>query len=218
MEVAGKTVLDYFSGVGGDEARIDLPEVPRVRDAGLGAFDAARVEALLRRHKKTTSTVEGDPLPHLIQKYPADFAGPVASIFNEINLTASWPTAWKKEYLTIIPKMPGSLAECRNISCTSFLSKVLEGVVLDKLRQELVPDPDQFGGAKGCGAEHMMVELWDRVLRVLDEVDQAACLLGIDFEKAFNRMDHDHCLRQLKLLGASDSSLALVDNNCLGEQ
>ena len=192
VEVAGREVLDYFAGVGGDEAPSELPGVPLVMDAGLGAFDSARVEALLRRHKKTTSTVEGDPMPHLIQKYPADFAGPVAAIFNEINSTATWPTAWKKEYLTIIPKTPrpGSLAECRNISCTSFLSKVLEGVLLEKLRQELVPEPDQFGGAKGCGAEHMMFELWDRILRVLDEGDQAACLLGIDFEKVFNRMDH----------------------------
>ena len=212
VEAAGRQVLDYLAGVGGDEAPSELPEVPQVEDAGLGRFDATRVEALLRRHKKTTSTVEGDPMPHLIQKYPAHFAGQVASIFNEVNLTASWPTAWKKEYLTIIPKTPrpGSLAECRNISCTSFLSKVLEGVLLEKLRQELVLDPDQFGGAKGCGAEHMMVELWDRVLRVLDGGDQAACLLGIDFEKAFNRMDHGHCLRQLKRLGASESSLALV--------
>lgn len=56
----------------------------------------------------------------------------------------------------------------------------------------------------------MMVELWDKILHVITGGDQAAYLLGIYFEKAFNRMDHGHCLRQLKLMGASDSSLALV--------
>ena len=38
----------------------------------------------------------------------------------------------------------------------------------------------------------------------------AAVLLGVDFEKAFNRMDHAVCLRQLKKLGASNGSLNLV--------
>ena len=208
----GKLVLDYFAGIGGDTAPSPLPAVPVPLDAGLGNFDSARVLKLLQKHKKTTSTVPGDPMPHLVQRFPSDFAAPVAAIFNEVNRTSTWPSTWKKEYLTIIPKTPrpGSLSECRNISCTSYLSKVLEGVVLEKLRSELAPDPDQFGGLRGCGAEHMMVELWDRILRVMDDGDQAACLLGIDFEKAFNRMDHGHCLRQLKVLGASDGSLALV--------
>ena len=208
----GKYVLDYFAGVGGDVAPSPLPVIPRPRDAGLGDFDEARALELYQKHKKTTSTVPGDPMPHLVQKFLSHFAVPVAAIFNEVNRTSTWPSTWKKEYLTIIPKTPrpGSLSECRNISCTSYLSKVLEGVILEKLCRELSPDPDQFGGLKGCGAEHMMVELWDRILRVMDDGDQAACLLGIDFEKAFNRMDHGHCLRQLRALGASDESLALV--------
>lgn len=35
-------------------------------------------------------------------------------------------------------------------------------------------------------------------------------VLGIDLEKAFNRLDHAECLHQLRSLGASDTSLALV--------
>ena len=210
----GNEVLSYFSGVGGDEPPSPRPYIAPIADAGLRPFDAGRAESLLRRHKKTKSAVPGDPMPHLIQGFPAVFAPAVAEIFNEVNVTATWPAAWKREYLTIIPKSPrqSCLSECRNISCTAYLSKVLEGVLLEKLRQELQPDPDQFGGEKGCGAEHMMVEIWDKILRVMDEGDQAACLLGIDFEKAFNRMDHGHCLRQLKTLGSSDSSLALVSS------
>ena len=44
----------------------------------------------------------------------------------------------------------------------------------------------------------------------MDNGDKATCLLGVDFEKAFNRMDQGHCLRQLKRLGASDKSLRLA--------
>ena len=209
---AGKEVLDYFSGVGGDEEPSPTPPIEPVNTAGLGHFDETRVTCLLRSHKKVKSRVDGDPLPHLVSKYPELFAKHVAAIFNAINNTGKWPTAWKREHITVIPKKPrpGSLSDCRNISCTPLLSKVLEGVLLTKLREELTADPNQFGGEKGCGAEHMIVEIWGRVLRVMDDGDHAACLLGLDFEKAFNRMDHGHCLRQLKRLGASKESISLA--------
>ena len=35
-------------------------------------------------------------------------------------------------------------------------------------------------------------------------------LLGVDYEKAFHRMDHGVCLGKLKDLGASEGSLSLV--------
>lgn len=78
------------------------------------------------------------------------------------------------------------------------MSKVLEGVLLEQLRSELRPDMAKYGGARGCGAEHMIIEIWDRILDVMDNGDKAVCLLSVDFEKAHNRMDHGHCLRQLK--------------------
>ena len=211
VESAGKTVLDYFSSVGGDDPPSDIPDVTH-GEAGLGTFDATRVESLLRANKKVKSRVDGDPLPHLVWKFPKAFSTPIAVIFEAINNTARWPLKWKEKHLTIIPKCPkpNDLSECRNISCTPLMSKVLEGVVLEKLRGELTLDPEQFGGIKGCGAEHMIVEIWDRVLRALDNGDAAACLLGVDFEKAFNRMDHGHCIWKLKRLGASEESLRLV--------
>ena len=167
---------------------------------------------MLKAHKKVKSRVDGDPLPHLVSKYPELFAKPVADIFNAVNMTGKWPAAWKKELITVIPKKPkpGSLSECRKIRCTPLLSKVLKGILLTKLRTELSADPNQFGGERGCGAEHMIMEIWDRVLWVMDDGDHSACLLSLDFEKAFNRMDHGHCLRQLKKLGASMKSITLA--------
>lgn len=38
----------------------------------------------------------------------------------------------------------------------------------------------------------------------------AGVLLGVDYEKAFNRMEHGVCLEQLMILGASPGSLLLV--------
>ena len=72
-------------------------------------------------------------MPHLVRKFPDLFAVPVAIIFQAIEEAGVWPGRWKEEHLTIIPKTPrpSDLSKCRNISCTPFLSKVLEGVVLE---------------------------------------------------------------------------------------
>ena len=99
---------------------------------GLPEFTIQRTKSLLRAAKKKDSRVEGDPLPHLVRCYPRAFAAPVAAIFNQVNSTGNWPTKWKTEHLTVIPKNPNpaDLSECRNISCTSVFLKILEGEVL----------------------------------------------------------------------------------------
>ena len=208
-EVCGE-VLDFFGKLARTESH-GMPEVPRV-NGGLGHFSVERTADLLRASKRTDSRVEGDPLPHLIRSYPDCFASPVAKIYNRINDTGEWPARWKTEHLTIIPKVPNpvDLSECRNISCTSAFSKVLEGQVLIKLRGELAPDPSQYGGIPKCGVEHMLLELWEEVLSGMEGGKNAAVVLGVDYEKAFNRMEHSVCIEQLEILGASPGSLSLV--------
>ena len=205
-----KEVLGFFGKLARTETD-GMPEIPRV-DGGLGHFSVDRTARLLRESKKTDSRVEGDPLPHLVRSFSDSFAPPVAEIFNRINDTGQWPASWKTEHLTIIPKIPNpvDLSECRNISCTSIFSKVLEGQVLIKLRGELAPDPMQYGGIPKCGVEHMLLELWERVLSGMEGGKNAAVMLGVDYEKAFNRMEHSACIEQLKLLGASPGSISLV--------
>ena len=56
----------------------------------------------------------------------------------------------------------------------------------------------------------MLVDIWEKILVALDGGQNAAVLLGVDYEKAFNRMDHAVCLDRLRQLGASDGSIALV--------
>ena len=136
---------------------------------------------------------------------------PITRIFNSVFRSGEWPTRWKEETTVIIPKVPNpeSLSDCRNISCTAFLSKVLESVLLEDLRKEIPLNPIQYGGIKASSLDHLLVDLYDTVLRPMEDGDPSV-ILGIDYEKAFNRMNHRECLVQLRKLGASDPSLALV--------
>ena len=211
-EVISRKVLDFFGGIASSAPEGEqVPEIPRVH-GGLPAFDEESVTKLLKEVKSTNSTVDGDPLAHMLKQYPVQFLKPVAILFNEINESGRWPRRWKTEHLTIIPKVanPTDLSECRNISCTAALSKILEGRVLLKLRAELEPDLQQYGGIRGCSVEHMLVDLWEEVLESMENGSSAALLLGVDYEKAFNRMGHGECLSQLQRLGASPGSLSLV--------
>ena len=133
------------------------------------------VEDKLRAAKKPNSTVEGDVLPRLMQEHHRKFAPAALQIYNSVFATNQWPKAWKQETAVIIPK-PETLADCRNISCTAFLSKVLETFVLEDLRREIPEDKFQYGGMKGCGVDHLLVDLYDNMLGTLDPGGPQSCL------------------------------------------
>lgn len=55
--------------------------------------------------------------------------------------------------------------------------------------------------------KHMLIEMWDRVLDMMEGGKTSVALLWVDYEKAFNRMDYAACINQLRALGASDGSI-----------
>ena len=107
------------------------------------------------------------------------------------------------ETQSAIPKVDGasSFDQLRNIS------KVLELIVLDKLRAEI---PTLPGGMKGSGTNHFLLDCLGSILRALDHPETSVSLLSIDFSKAFNWMSRSFCLLSLADLGASADSIAMV--------
>ena len=181
----GNEVTNYYTKIT-DQFRPLVPE-PTPLDARRPPITVAEVRKKLKCSKKPSSTVEGDIMPRLVKAHYSDLALPVSIIFNAVFREGTWPSKWKTEITIVIPKCgsPSSLSECRNISCTPFLSKVLESILLEDLRREIPPDDLQYGGLKACSINHLLVDLFDKVLGSLDEGNHAA-VLGIDFEKAFN--------------------------------
>ena len=102
------------------------------------------------------------------------------------------------------------MTELRNLSCTPLFSKVLESFVLQKLKNEVSLSGRQFGGIKGCSTDHFLLETWDAVITALEDGSSAANLLSVDFEKAFNRMDHFKCLQALSGLRAKQVTISWV--------
>lgn len=129
-----------------------------------------------------------------------------------ITRKSQWPAAWKMEYVTVIPKIPNPQqpSECRNISCTNYLSKLYESFVLEWRREEVRPKANQYGSEKGASAAQLLVEVLHDITEALEDNRAAVVLSAIDFSKAFNRLDHDKCLECFVAKGASNQILGLT--------
>ena len=166
----------------------------------------------LRHMRKPKSIVPGDIDPRLVTKFADLIAVPVHSIFQKVYTYQEWPQLWASETVTLIPKnsSPDDLSQLRNISCTPLFSKCLESFVLGDLKSAVRLSPNQFGGVKGVGVDHFLVDTWHEIMSGLEDPRACMSLMSIDFKKAFNTMCHKNCIESLSRLGATAEQRALV--------
>ena len=89
-------------------------------------------------------------------------------------------------------------------------SKVYESFVLNWLSTEVSCKTNQYGGVKGCGVNHLLVELWDQICNNLEDARAATTITAIDYAKAFNRLSFQHCLMAFARKGASSQTIRLL--------
>ena len=210
-EVANK-VADHFNKISSEFNGLNPADVPDTVDLDLPVLSCDEIAKRLRDMKKPRSKVKGDIFPSLVNRASAMLAVPLSKIYNQITRTGEWPALWKIEYVTPIPKKqhPESLDDMRNISCTQFLSKAYESFILGWLGQQVKLRPNQYGGVKGSGSEHFLVEMWQRSMEGLEDPRAGVLLSSIDYSKAFNRLDFAWCLQALKNKGACKQLIRIV--------
>ena len=139
------------------------------------------------------------------------FAMPLSSIYNEISRTKVWPLIWKEEFVTVIPKIacPATVNDLRNISCTMLASKMYESYILKWLQKQVKLKNNQFGG-EGRSVDHMLVEMWQKIMTDLEDCRAGSVITLIDYAKVFNRLSFQECLATLARKGASSNLLAVI--------
>ena len=204
-------IADYFNNVNSEYDIVLKEKVPTTYDRPIYNLSNEMIVKRIKDSKKPNSIVPGDLPPKLLNRLAETIAIPAGKIFNCVPLQ-KWPALWKLEYQTIIPKKPNpqGFAELRNLSCTNFLSKVLESFVIDSIRSEIELSELQYGGLKGCGTDNFLVEVWNNILETLDEKERAISIMSVDFSKAFNRLDHQACLDKMAEKSASNQTLSMV--------
>ena len=202
----------HFNAISSEFKGLAPGDIPQAPSLSLPSLSTAQVAKRLTDFRKPKSRVKGDIFPALVNRAAPTLAAPLANIYNLITVSGEWPTIWKTEYVTPIPKkpLPDGPDDLRNISCTQLMSKVYESFVLDWLNSQVKVRTNQFGGMKGSGAEHFLIEMWQQALENLEDPRAATLITSIDYSKAFNRLDFAHCLRALAAKGACRELLAII--------
>ena len=164
---------------------LDHEKIPKTYPRGLPLLTESDVSKILRTCKKSKSKVKGDINADLYGIYSDELAVPITHIFNGITRQKKWPLLWKREYVTVIPKgmNPETPADCRNIFCTNFLSKVYERIVMGWAREEVKPKLNQYGGESQASATHLLMEVLHYTTSALEDNRNAVVLSAVDFSR-----------------------------------
>ena len=211
---AANAVAEFFNTISREFAPLAPNQIPATYHRQLDLLTEGQVEKMLRDAKKPRSTVAGDIPPVLVNQAAPFLKKPVTDIYNCIITTLVWPVAWKREFVTVIPKktIPESFADLRNISCTPLLSKIFERHLLARAQEEFSLKENQYGGVKGCSTTHMIVAILQEICENAEDYRCATVLTSIDYAKAFNRVSYQHCLEAFRKKGSSTPIIRLLSS------
>ena len=142
-------------------------------------------------------------------------ATPAGKIFRNIVQTGHWPKQWRLEYGTPLQKQKNPVSEdhLRIISLTNYLSKQMEQFVIGWLLEYVGSQLDwgQYGGMKGSGISHYLIDFVNFILYNQDlKIPHAVLAVMIDFAKAFNRINHNIIITILSDMGVPGWLLRIV--------
>ena len=85
------------------------------------------------------------------------------------------------------------IKDTRKIACLSDFCKIYEGFLKTWILEDLSKSESfsQFGGKSGIGAEHMLVCMVDRILKLLDTPKGRAAVISSQYnwQNAYDRQD-----------------------------
>ena len=206
-------MADYFGCISQEFTPIRPPDMTAEQER-VPSPSVSDILMRIMKMRKPRTQVTVDIDPRLLKRYPHLLALPLSIIFDKVFKTNCWPSQWTSKTVTLIPKKntPETEADLPNLSCTPFFSKLQETFLLDHLKAQVELSKEQFGGKKGLGVDHLLIEIWDYVHRSLETPGAAVGLMAIDFHKAFNKMSHQACVESLAGLGAYKHIIALTSN------
>jgi Reverse transcriptase (RNA-dependent DNA polymerase)/Endonuclease-reverse transcriptase len=157
-----------------------------------------------------------DVLPTTLLKSCSDVFAPVIARLANLSFQAGrFPSSYKRAQVLPLLKKAGldstSPANYRPISNLSTASKVLERLVLARLRPHLLSSNNfsQYQSAyrTGHSTETALLEVLDGVYTAADD-KQVSFLIGLDLSAAFDTVDHSILIERLRSeFGITDSAL-----------
>lgn len=214
-----ETFNHYFANIGKQKQSLITEPVVRTHSdiscpytLGLLPTDPQEIYKIIMRLKNSNSSGY-DGLNHkIIRQCAINLCEPLADIINSSLSEGLFPNELKQTILCPIFKSGDSnLPEnWRPIANLSTISKIFEHVfaqrLLDFLFQNNLLCKEQFGFTKGKCTTDAMVALVTKAVNALDHKNKSVGVF-LDFQKAFDCLDHDILFNRLYNLGVRGLSL-----------
>ena len=141
----------------------------------------------------------------MLKLCPEEIAPVLASIFNLSLSTGRLPLGWKQANIVPIFKK-GNKMELNNyrpIALTSIISKLLESIVCESLRDHMnsygLWTNSQNGFRPGLSCDTLLLNCTTEWLQTLDKTNSRVDIISLDYSRAFDSLCHQTLLKKLDL-------------------
>ena len=198
MKAQAEMIADRFAEVSNEYESLKYEDIDISKASNAKPFPwiaAGKINNKIKKMKTKTSTVIGDIPWKVIRQYSYYLSVPLENIYNRSVKYGEYPSIWKVEIVTPVPKVhpPTSEGDLRKIACTLNFSKIFENILSEYLISDMKPssDPSQFGNEKGISVQHCLIKMLDTIHKQLDINNEkeayAAIISMVDYSQAFDR-------------------------------
>ena len=146
-----------------------------------------------------------DPLLKILKIFAKYFAVPFTEIFNDSFQSKTFPKVWKNYKVSAIPKsIPCTLADdLRPIALTSVLAEIQETFAVKWMYDDTTwkISDSQYGGLPRSSTVNALVNLLHNWHKLMDERHRVIKIVFLDFCKAFDLIDHNKLLENMRSMG-----------------
>ena len=214
---AAEQVAEHFSKISQEYAPLDSTKLPAYLPAP-EVLQVTKEEVAERLYKlKCRKSTQPIDIPSKLRKqFCCELATPMTNIINSCLEKYHYPKPWKHEWVVPAEKIsnPASIKDLRKISLTSEFSLTFEGIIKDWIMEDIAPniDTSQYGNQKGTSTEHLMVNLMDMILKLLDNNNNCSAVIAslVDWAAAFDRQDPTLAIQKFIKMGVRPSVIPLL--------
>lgn len=215
----------FFSEIGSKMAKqVKTPKMPASNQtkSPLHSFQLTNitedevVQTIATLNEKKSTKI--DDIPSKFLKYSNILIAPILTkLFNKCINQGIYPECLKIAQIIPIYKRKNSKFECTNyrpISMLSQLSKIFEKLIAKRITHYLMKfnllTDCQFGFREGYSTNTAIIDIYDELLSNRDK-KMHTCAIFLDFQKAFDSVDHRILLTKLeKIFGIRGTPLDLL--------
>ncbi len=142
-----------------------------------------------------------DPVLKNLKEFACVLAVPLTEILNDSFREMYCPKIWRQYKInSILKSIPCSTADNLKPALTSVLSKVQESFAVNWMNEDIHGKitESQFGGIRNSSTALALLYLTHKWYKVMDTPNRIIRIVFLDFKKAFDLIDHNVLLENMK--------------------